>query len=224
METPALTASENNSGQQPNHSEKHAWILVKYALAVSPPIGGLSALFGFVVLAGYFGSLEALYRPISGGPATNPLTATAIIFVGLGLAIGQIRFGLWPQRFASLAALIFTGSRLLDAMAGSSISTTLTPFHDIVLSEITAGKSNAMGVNSATMLFLISLSLALHSYRLIIAAQFFGFLALAAPLVSFTGYAYGFKSFYGQMSLITATAGFFLSFSALSITARRGAL
>lgn len=204
--------------------EKQTWVLTKLALSVSRPIGSLSALFGFVVLAGYFGNVEALYRPISGGPATNPLTATVVMLIGLGLGIGTLRHGPWLQRIASIAALVATGSRLLDAAVGTSIAMTLTPFHDLVVTDLAMGKSNAMGVNSATMLFLVSLSVLFHSFKLELTAQITGFLALAIPLISFTGYAYGFDQFYGQMSLITATAGIFLSSSALFTTAKRGAL
>ena len=201
------------------------WVLSKGALAVSRPLGLFGALFGAVVLAGgYLAGIEALYRPIADGPATNPLTALCVLLLGLGLGLGGFAMGGWPQRLFAVAAIGLTSSKLSDVLFGTAISPAFTPFPEMVMRDLALGKANAMGTNSILMLGLIALALGLGALRRPVAAQLLGFLALGIPLVSFTGYAYGFDRFYGQMSLLTATAGFVLALSALAMTAHRGAL
>jgi hypothetical protein len=56
-------------------AEEKAWLLVKLALSIVRPLAIVGILFSIVVITGYFAHIEALYRPVSGGPATNPLTA-----------------------------------------------------------------------------------------------------------------------------------------------------
>lgn len=42
--------------------EEKQWRLVKYVQALIRPLGIAGMLFGFVALAGYFGSVDVLYR------------------------------------------------------------------------------------------------------------------------------------------------------------------
>lgn len=208
-----------------HHQEaEKVWVLVRQVLAISRPLGLACAVFGLVSLVGYLGHIESLYRPIAGGPATNPLTATSMFLLGLSLAAGGVLLNGWPQRVFVFAALMTTGSRLWDGMFKTTMSSVLTPFLDVVRHELAMGQNNSMGVNTALMLFAISAAIALKSVRKPTCSQAVAFVSLAIPLVSFTGYAYGFKSFYGQMSLLSATGGLFLSLSILSATAHRGAL
>ena len=177
-----------------------------------------------MLAGGYLSGIEVLYRPITDGPATNPLTALCALTIGLSLGAGGFSIKAWPQRLFAVAAMGLTYSKLSDILFGTAISPLLTPFHDMVLNDLALGKSNAMGVNSTVMMCLLALALALNTLRRPVAAQVFGFLGLGIPLVSFTGYAYGFDQFYGQMSLVTAAVGVLLALSALTMSAHRGAM
>jgi diguanylate cyclase (GGDEF)-like protein len=200
------------------------WSLIRAALSVSRPLGALSAIFALSALAGYFGSIETLYRPITGGPATNPLTATIFFLLGGGVAIGRRGKGMWIQRIFGIAGVILTASVLFDARTGYSIETYFTLFQEQVQQDLSQGKSNNIGVNSAFFLMLISIALTFNSFQKINVAQAAAFVAGAIPMISLVGYAYGIESFYGQMSLVTATAGVALATASLSMTAQHGAL
>tara|TARA_R110000751_G_scaffold307889_2_gene433742 strand:- start:72536 stop:74026 length:1491 start_codon:yes stop_codon:yes gene_type:complete len=200
------------------------WSLIRAALSFNRPLGAVSAIFAFSALAGYFGSIETLYRPIAGGPATNPLTATIFLLLGSGVALGRGQYGLWLQRILGFAGLVMTVSVLLDANFGTDISKTFMLFHDRVTQDLAQGKSNNMGINSAIFLCLSSQALTFNSVRQINIAQAAAFLATGIPMISLAGYAYGIENFYGQMSMVTATAGVALSVSTLSMTAHNGAL
>jgi diguanylate cyclase (GGDEF)-like protein len=81
-----------------------------------------------------------------------------------------------------------------------------------------------MGVNTASMLLSTAISLLLSCLNWSRWAQIMAFIAVAIPTVSFTGYAYGLEKFYGQMSLISTTAGFCLASATLALTANHGGL
>lgn len=216
VEAPNLEADDTDLDRR--------WSLIRAALTISRPLGAVSAIFAFSALAGYFGSIETLYRPIAGGPATNPLTATTFLLLGSGVALGRGRYSVWLQRILGLAGLVLAASVLLDASIGTDFSKTFTLFQDSVLQDLAQGKSNNMGINSAIFLLLASLALTLNSLHRINIAQVAAFLAGGIPMISLAGYAYGFENFYGQMSLVTATAGVALSVATLSMTAHHGAL
>jgi diguanylate cyclase (GGDEF)-like protein len=187
------------------------------------PLGLLSALLGVLALAGYALDAEALYRPINGGPATNPLTAMTVLALGTALAVR----GRWRQvMFGPLLilALIGLGCRLADGMIGTHLSGMVTPFGATIARQLATGESNAMGLNTAAMLTLIALSVLFSQQRRPVMSQLLAFLGLAVPMVSLTGYAYGILHFYGQMSLMTASLGIMLSTAALCASAHRGVL
>lgn len=193
-------------------------------LAAARPLGFSCALFGLIILAGYAGQFERLYRPLSEGPATHSLTALSFVFIGFGLGFGSARLNLAIRILISACVAAPPLFRLLDAVFGTVLAEAITPFSDVVRSEISQGKSNSFGINSAAMLFLISVSVTLIIARLQNLAQAAALVALALPVISVTGYSYGIMHFHGQMSLITALVGILLSVSALMSTARSGAL
>ncbi|QSX35661.1 GGDEF domain-containing protein [Shewanella sedimentimangrovi] len=205
--------------------EEKTWILVKYAHALVRPLSIVCILFGFTAIAGYFGSVEAFYRPITNGPATNPLTAICMIFIGFGLRgdYNKPRV-LLLQRALALMVIIITSTRFFDVLFNADVSESITPFQRQVALDLQMGKSNNMGINSAIMFFCIALSLQLYGFKRFIASQFVAFIALAIPTISFTGYAYGIDQFYGQMSMLTASTGFALAVAALVMTANFGAV
>lgn len=200
------------------------WKISGLALRIVHPLGLVCAIFGLLVMLGYAINSDILYRPLSGGPATNPLTALCVIFIGLGLATSKLMF---PPRFQSLwgiSAFSLTSLRLLDAFVSTHISTYITPFADKVAAEIAQGASNAMGVNSALMLWCLAVALIFHSLRKPLITQILAFFAMGLPMVSMTGYAYGIEHFYGEMSMTTMLIGLSLSAATLAMTAHHGVL
>jgi diguanylate cyclase (GGDEF)-like protein len=211
----------------PQNDQTHfskRWLLTRWSLVISQPLGACCAIFAIIVLLGYFGRVEIFYRPIAGGPATNPLTALCILCVATGLWYGNSGRKQILQLTCAIAGIILSATKLIDLNFATAFSSTLTPFMDIVQDDLNAGKSNATGLNSAIMLFLLSASLVISAFKKAILIQFLAFISLAVPLVSYTGYAYGFNHFYGQMSLLTATAGIFLALSTLCTTGNKGIL
>ena len=208
-----------------NATKEQQWTLVAAALALPRHLGAACVVFGLIALAGYFGNVHVLYRPIADGPATHPLTALCVLLLGLGVNVSRpTRNGIRFERLFALAALGITMCRLGEAALGVEITAWITPFHNKVLLDQHMGGHNAMGVNTAFMLMLIAVSLGLHSLQLPKFSQITASVAIAIPTISFTGYAYELDRFYGQMSLLTATAGFGLSCATLALTANHGGL
>ena len=199
--------------------------LAGYALVLIRPFGGVAILFGLISLAGYWASFEDLYRPIPNGPATNPLTAVCIVLIGLSLFHNETSsWGDQLQKLFSILAIGVTSLRLMDAYWGSNFSHLWTPFHGLVSLELQAGKDNGMGTNSAMMLLGVSLAILLKQLGKHWASQIIASMAVAVPMVSFLGYAYGLNQFYGQMSMLTATAGFTIAIASLALTSNHALL
>jgi len=203
--------------------EEKPWVLVKFAQSLAQPLGAVSILFGLTVISGYWGSVEGLYRPITNGSATNPLTAICMILIGLAIrSSNNKKYELWLQRLFTFLVMTIISVLFVDTIINTNISALITPFQNQVLLDLQMGKSNNMGNNSAAMFFFIALSLTLYGYQRFSAAQFFSFIAVAIPTISFTGYAYGLDQFYGQMSILTASTGFALATATLLMTAHIG--
>jgi diguanylate cyclase (GGDEF)-like protein len=187
------------------------------------PLGLVCVAVGLMTLFGYAIDAEILFRPLKGGPATNPLTSLTILALGSAVLIEGSRHRAWAAPFIAVATLT-TGFRLIDGWFSTGFARVLTPFPGRIEAQIAAGQANSMGINTAIMLFLISLSLVLYARRKPVPSQLLAFLALAPPMISLTGYAYGLNQFYGQMSLITTSLGIMLGLSALSLSTHRGVL
>jgi len=142
-----------------NNNKIKKWVFVELAQSLVRPFGAIAVLFGLVSLSGYLWNIEVFYRPVANGPATNPLTAMCIILIGVALYNNrQHILNINLQRVFSLLALLFTCIRLLDAVFQTDNAALIMPFHDYVLQELATGKNNSMGVNSALMLFCITLA------------------------------------------------------------------
>jgi len=203
--------------------EEKPWVLVKFAQSLAHPLGAVSILFGLTVIAGYWGGVEGLYRPITNGSATNPLTAICMILIGLAIrSSNNKKYELWLQRLFAFLVMIIISTLFFDTIIEANISALITPFQNQVLLDLQMGKSNNMGDNSAAMFFFIALSLTLYGFQRFNTSQFFAFIAIAIPTISFTGYAYGLDQFYGQMSILTASTGFSLATAVLLMTAHIG--
>ncbi len=201
-------------------SEREKWKLVQRVLSLSRWLSALCIFSSIIVLTGYFAHIEATYRPIAGGPATHPLTAVSIFFLGLGIMTGSgIPHRVWISRICALLIIGITVCRFGEIIFGVDLLSWMTPFQDSVLLDQQHGLSNAIGVNTLIMLFSISVALGSHGLTASRLAQLTAFIAVAIPTVSILGYGYGLSGFYGQMSLITATAGFGVAGAALALTA-----
>lgn len=165
-----------------------------------------------------------LYRPIAANPATNPLTALSVLCLGVGIALGSHKLsppGFWLKRLIVMAVVVMTVLRLVQILSGIDLTSWVTPFHNEVLLEQHMGKSNVMGPNTATMLLSIAITLGFQCWGMPRASQVAAAIATAIPSISFIGYIYGHAHFYGQMSLISAIAGFCLAVGAWALTAER---
>lgn len=205
--------------------EEQRWPLIEAALLLSRLLGVFCALWGVAILAGYLTGYAFWYRPVAEGPATNPLTALSVLLLGLGFGLGGRQgTGQWLARCCALVVVAITVLRLAEFIAGVELTAWISPFQQTVLAERRMGLGNSMGVNSAAMLAVIAGSLALPTFRMWSATQVTAFIASSIPAVSLAGYGYGLVNFYGQMSLVTAIAGFLLSLASLGAVADSGAL
>ncbi|MFC3200868.1 GGDEF domain-containing protein [Alteromonas oceani] len=170
-------------------------------------------------------AFEELYRPINNGSATHPLTALTISAIGVALYCNikrQPHIAL--QRFFSIIAITFTVARILEVLLSSELTHYFVPFQEVVSEEVLAGKHNSMGINTAIMLCGLGISILLSSFKRSISSQFVASIAGSIPLVSFLGYAYGIDGFYGEMSMLTAVAGFALSLATIFLSANKGVM
>lgn len=204
-------------------SVEKPWELIQIARSIVPPLGAAGVLFGLVALFGYFMTIEVLYRPFTGGPATHPLTALCILCLGLSFCLKNIN-AKTAQLVLACIVITITVIRILDIAIGADFTALITPFNDQVLTDNVQGKDNNMGVNTAIMFFFIALSLLLYSTEHLALSQIVASIALAIPTVSLTGYAYNLTEFYGQMSMLTTLSGVALAIAVLCLTAHYGGL
>ncbi|MDF1678590.1 MAG: GGDEF domain-containing protein [Legionellaceae bacterium] len=204
---------------------KKRWVYISYCLATIRPLSVIAIAFACLSFAGYFLGKTYLYRPIAHGAATHPLTASCIILLGLALYNYQkTNVSVWLQRLFSLLVLFIATASISDNLCNRHIADMITPFQDVVLQEISAEKHNSMGMNTAIFMWICALAITLYSIHHEKLSQFFAFLALAIPMVSYVGYSYDLEKFHGEMSLLTATATLPLVFAILALTANKGVL
>ncbi|WP_416307894.1 GGDEF domain-containing protein [Neptunicella sp. SCSIO 80796] len=198
------------------------WLRIRYFLIMGKYLGFVCATLGMLTLLGYATGFDCLYRPLTDGPATHPLTALVSILLGMSIGL----YARHPQRplfyLLPVTCAVISLTNIFDTLTGLDITAYITPFHSTVLAEIQSGQDNIMGLNTACMLLTLSLSILLGSRKRIYASQVVAFAALAFPTISITGYVYGIETFYGQMSLFTTGYGLFLSIGALSLNANVG--
>lgn len=194
------------------------------AQAFGKPINIITLILSLLAIIGYAFNIESLYRPITGGPATHPLTATLIILLTISNLLSYLSHSRkWPLTFVLIPLAILI-SKLIDLSSDTNLSVHITPFLSVVEQDTLDNKSNTMGLNTTLMLLLVTLSYLSFFSRYLILSQLCAFLALSFPMVSITGYAYGLESFYGDMSLLSTTFGVFICLTALSITANIGGI
>lgn len=199
------------------------FVHIRNSLSLVRPLALTGVLFGSAILVlGYYGGTEWLYRPLSDGAATHPLTAASIALLSAGIL-------LWrpcPRRVVPtiLAIVAFTLGllRLTEIGLGRDLLSAVTPFYAITLRDV--GAPIVVEASSAAMIALLALALIATFRRKYDAAQVLAFLGLGLPLVSVTGYAYEQQEFYGRMALTTALAGLPAGSAILLASAHHGVL
>jgi diguanylate cyclase (GGDEF)-like protein len=197
---------------------------IRGALALVKPLGLAAAIFSGFILVGHALGAESLFRPLRGGPATHPLTALAMMLLGIGLVLWRPRRFSRPSQVLAGGALVIGLARLLELAMGIDLLGPITPFAGNLEVERLAGRPVTMGANTAAMTAILGLGLALDSRRRFRTAQLCAFIGLGVPLVAVTGYAYGLHHFHGQMALSTVVAALPTGFGILVASAQRGVL
>lgn len=194
------------------------------ALSLVRPLGLAGALFSLLILVGYLLGIEVFFRPMSGGPATHPLSAIGQVVLGLGA------FSWHPRRnnrivlYAGCFVVLLTSLRLLELATGVVLLDGLTPFSSRLAEQAAAGQPIRTGVNTALMGLSLGLALVSVGFKRYSIGQQFSFIGLGFPLVSVTGYAYGIDKFYGQMAVTTALGGLMVGSAILLSGAHRSFL
>lgn len=198
--------------------------LIRIVSGLTRPAGMLVAALSAMVLAAHPLSVEILFRPLTGGPATHPLTAAALLLLGLPLACWRHRKRNRIALPMALAALVIGVLRLADIALDTHLLDHFTPFQDAMDAQIAAGKPIKMGLNTALMTVLLAVALILEGRRRYLPSQLFAFLGLGFPAVAATGYAYGLANFHGQMALSTVAIAMLAGLGILTAGAHRGVL
>lgn len=202
------------------YSSATQYPLVQKVLGLTRPLSMVIILFGLLALIGYAFSIEMLYRPWENGPATNPLTAVITVCLGIALYCNQKT----PSQkrtqaaFAAIAGLLALLG-IADFLLNTELVPYVTPFYQQVTQDIAHNLDNKMGLNTAVMLFVISISVLLYNLQYYSCSQMLAITVAFIPFTSIVGYLYGYDVFYGHMSLITVFIGMVLSASATSMTA-----
>ena len=171
-----------------------------------------------VALSGYLLEVPTLFRPIPGGPATHPLTASVALLLGTVL-VATPRSTNRAMIWLSFTALLICVLRITDYVFGTQLHDAVTLFHPTVQHEIVTGMPNQMGINTAMTMLLFAIAQLTSALRLRAAAQFLAYIGLVIPMTSALGHLFELDSFYGQMSMLTTVASLVLGGATLLLTA-----
>lgn len=174
-----------------------------------------------LVFSGYVTGITVFYRPLAGGPASHPITASVLFLISISMALylSRVKSLRSLSGFALLIAFSLLVLNVAELLLGNDWAKMITPFYSIVSAENAAGLTNQMGVNTSLMSMALIVAQLLIKCNLKSVSQAMSFIAIAIPTVSFTGYAYGLSDFYGQMSLASSTIGLTLGIASISMTA-----
>jgi EAL domain-containing protein (putative c-di-GMP-specific phosphodiesterase class I) len=188
----------------------------------SSRLAAVGALIGFVVLIAYAFGWEHVWRPLAGGPATHPWTATSLVLLGLSVVLAR------PRRKSNMSALLaaiagcIALARLVSAASGQlDLFQTWSPFHVILMEEALAGHPIIMSVRTGVMILFLAVSLCLLRVHYAGPSQIFAAVAAFPLLTSMIGYLFGSPHFHGQVALPTLVAGLLCVVGALFRTAHR---
>ena len=194
------------------------------ALSLVRPLGLAGALFSLLVLAGYLLGIDVFFRLMHGGPATHPLSAVALLALGLGAFSWHPRQDNQAVMLAGAFVTALMSLRLLELASGATLLDWLTPFGNQLAEQAAAGHPISTGMNTALMCLCFALALIAIGCKRYALTQQLAFVGLGFPLISFTGYAYGIDRFYGQMAMTTALGGSMVGVAILFSGAHRSFL
>ncbi|ABM04016.1 hypothetical protein Ping_2275 [Psychromonas ingrahamii 37] len=139
--------------------EEKPWVLVKFAQALVCPLGTVGILFGVTAIAGYVSAIEELYRPITDGAATNPLTAICMILIGFAIRNrNNHKYERWLSRLLAFLVMIVISTLFVDTVSDSNISALITPFQHQVQLDLQMGKAMIWGANLPPCFFSLLLA------------------------------------------------------------------
>jgi diguanylate cyclase (GGDEF)-like protein len=215
----AIYAQLQNTDQHTAYATRIRYVkIVAKALAIG------CMILACISFAGYFFQMPQLYRPISDGAATHPLTAICIMLVSASIFFQHKKTFTQLIQILAIFGFLIAVLVILDSILNTQFSLFITPFLSTVIFEQESNLSNSMGINTALMIACLSIALIFGSKGRSILSQLFSFVAMAVPMLSIIGYAYDIDGFFGNMSILTTTYGIFLSLSALCIYADNGAV
>jgi diguanylate cyclase (GGDEF)-like protein len=196
---------------------------VRFSLTTAPALAVVATTIGIVAFATYATRTDWLLRQSSRGPATHPLTALSIAFLGVGALFALRRGRTYVALVLAILVIGITLARLSVLVSGDwTAFQALTPFPNILADH--AGAPIRMGANTAVTLLLAAIAMLFRSQRKLKTAQIVALAATSIPLVGLTGYIYGISSFYGQMAPLTIAGALCASLGILLSTAHRGLL
>ena len=108
--------------------EEKPWVLIKFSQALVCPLGAAGILFGVTVIAWYFGTVEELYRPITNGAATHPLTAICMMLFGFPIRNRNRNNHKYERRLSRFLAFIaivdptILGYLLIESLHSSNVN------------------------------------------------------------------------------------------------------
>lgn len=203
-------------------SEQSRARLVRLCMRASTKAALAGMAVGFFVLVGYALGWSPAWRPSVGGPATHPMTAAALVV--MGVAILDVRPWCRSHLGVGVAAVVgaFSIVEFVGLLFGQGdMSRTLAPFSHLMAQEAGAGRSIEMGMNTAATLVLLSASLVCLSARRAASSQLLAVLAMFLPSAALVGYVYGIAGFYGAMAPWTVAGALLLAFATLLRAAHR---
>lgn len=198
--------------------------LIHNALSSVRPLALAGFLLSVLVLTAYAYNIEYLFRPISPGPATHPLTAVMLACLGLGVFLSRPhKYRLLASAFALLGLAIGL-IRLLELSASIAILDAITPYGGLLTELASQGRPILMGGNTASFGGLLGIALLFGQFNRPLITQRLAYIAMLIPAVGMVGLAYGINQFYGQMALPTIVICGLLSVAVLLSTAHHGIL
>lgn len=194
------------------------------ALRLVRPLGFFCVVSSLIVLIGYILNFEPLYRPISSGPATHPLTAIMLFLLGVGKSFWRPYSNTPLIMGCDILAFLLAGARLIEFFSAIPILQIITPFSTQLAQSAIAGKPIEIGINTAVFILMCAAASILFTQKKYVLSQLLAFLALGIPFVSLTGYFYAVPMFYGQMALMTVISSIPAGYAALLVNAQYHAL
>jgi len=199
------------------------WICASIIWAPRAAVAAI--ILGLTVLAGYAVGYEPLWRPMTGGPATHPLTAVTVILIGLSAHFARPSSPSNVSAALALIAGIIAFTRLVAIGTGrGDLFQAWSPFGDTLATAASHGQPIAMGLRATVMLALLAIALVLIRLRRPFASQIAALLAAYPPIYTFIAYAHGVTDMHGILSASTLAGGILCIAAVLGRTTHRAQL